>query len=63
MAEAFKRNFSDDNICEILLKIGLISDSQNKEIFVRKNQIKSKLQQIRAMRGGSNGNRRTVCFR
>ncbi|MBN2418691.1 MAG: type II/IV secretion system protein [Deltaproteobacteria bacterium] len=49
--------FSDDNICQILLSTGLIDKEQNKQILVKKNQIKSKLQQIRAMRTASSGSK------
>jgi general secretion pathway protein E len=49
--------FTDDNICSILLKTGLIDEAQNKEIQVKKNQIKSKLKQIKAMRGASSGSK------
>lgn len=51
------RNFSDENICKILLGLGLISEEQNREIFVKKNQIKSKLRQIRAVRNAAAGSR------
>ncbi|MGD9161646.1 MAG: GspE/PulE family protein [Desulfobacteraceae bacterium] len=48
-------SYSDDNICQILLSTGLIDKEQNKQILVKKNQVKSKLQQIRAMRNASSG--------
>jgi len=47
--------FNDDNICQILLSTGLITKEQNKQILVKKNQIRAKLQQIRAMRSASSG--------
>lgn len=50
-------SFSDDNICRILLSTGLLSKEQNKQILVKKNQIKSKLEQIRAMRSSSSGSK------
>jgi len=49
--------FTDDNICDILLQTGLINKAQNKEIQVKKNQIRSKLQQIKAMRRASSGSK------
>jgi general secretion pathway protein E len=49
--------FTDDNICSILLKTGLIDEAQNKEIQVKKNQIRSKLKQIKAIRGTSSGSK------
>ena len=52
MAEkkTYNKGFSDENVCQICLKSGLISEEQNQEIWVKKNRIKSKLEQIRAMR-------------
>ncbi len=50
-------SFSDDNICQILLSEGLLTKEQNKQILVKKNQIKSKLEQIRAMRNASSGSK------
>jgi len=51
------KTFTDDNICSILLQTGLINEAQNKEIQVKKNQIRSKLQQIKAMRSTSSGSK------
>ena len=42
MADKKVKKFSDDNICRILLKKGLINEAQNKEIMVKKNHIKSR---------------------
>jgi general secretion pathway protein E len=53
MPSIIEKEFSDENVCKILLKYGLISEAQNKEIFVKKRHIKGQLQQIRAMRVGS----------
>ena len=50
-------SFNDDNICQILLSEGLLTKEQNKQILVKKNQIKSKLEQIRAMRNASSGSK------
>ena len=55
MPEIAEKNFSDDAICKVLLKTGLISETQNKEIFVKKKQVRSKIQQIRAKRSSSAG--------
>jgi general secretion pathway protein E len=55
MNNKITNSFSDDNICQILLSTGLINSEQNKQILVKKNQIKSKLQQIKAMRNASSG--------
>ncbi len=49
--------YSDDNICQILLSTGLLSKEQNKQILVKKNQIRSKLEQIRARRYASSGSK------
>ena len=53
MALKIIKEFSDDSICRILLETGLINATQNKEIQVKKNQIRAKLQQIRAMRSST----------
>lgn len=55
--KTYNKGFSDENICEILLKTGLISEEQNQEIWVKKNRIRSKLEQIRAMRRRSSSSR------
>jgi len=55
--KTYQKGFSDDNVCQILLKTGFISEEQNQEILVKKNRIKSKLEQIRAMRRGSSSSR------
>lgn len=53
MPDIIEKGLSDDAVCKVLLKYGLISETQNKEIFVKKKQIRGKLQQLRAMRNGS----------
>src|SRR4030042_1915225 len=53
MALKIIKEFSDDSICRILLETGFINATQNKEIQVKKNQIRAKLQQIRAMRSST----------
>jgi general secretion pathway protein E len=55
MNNKINNTFSDDNICQILLSLGLLSKEQSKQILVKKNQIKSKLEQIRTMRNVSSG--------
>jgi general secretion pathway protein E len=51
------KSFSDDNICQILINVGLLSKEQSKQILVKKNQIKSKLEQIRTLRHASSGSK------
>ncbi|MFC1820745.1 GspE/PulE family protein, partial [Thermodesulfobacteriota bacterium] len=60
MAKKIIKGFSDDNICQVLLKSGLITEAQNRDILVKKNQIKSKLEQIRAMRSASGGSKSRI---
>ncbi|MFC1868470.1 GspE/PulE family protein [Thermodesulfobacteriota bacterium] len=60
MNEKDIKGFSDDNVCRILLKKGLISEVQNREILVKKNQIRSKLEQIRAMRSASGSSKSRI---
>jgi len=50
MPKNTNKGFSDENVCKILLSYGLISEDQKQDILVKKNRIKSKLEQIRAMR-------------
>ncbi|MBN2060403.1 MAG: type II/IV secretion system protein [Deltaproteobacteria bacterium] len=56
----YEKKFTDDNICNILLGAGLITDEQNREILIKKNQIRSKLRQIRAMRSASSTSRSII---
>jgi len=60
MAQKYRRNFSDENICNILAGLGLISESQKQNITVKKKRIKSRLEQIRAMRQSSSGNKARI---
>lgn len=53
MPEKIMKEFSDENICTILQKARLINAEQSKQIQVKKKQIKSKLEQIRAMRSAT----------
>jgi len=52
-----RSGINDDEILQILLKNRLITDEQNKQIQVKKKQIKSKLEQIRAMRNSKSGSK------
>ncbi len=53
MPKNTNKGFSDENVCKILLTYGLISEDQKQDILVKKNRIKSKLEQIRARRQSS----------
>jgi len=53
MAKASEIAFTDNNICNILLDAGLISGEQKQEVLIKKNRIKSKLEQMQAQRGVS----------
>jgi general secretion pathway protein E len=53
MVKKTNAGFSDENVCDILLKYGLISEDQKQDILVKKTRVKSKLEQIRTMRQGS----------
>ena len=55
MNNKINNSFSDDNICQILISTGFLTKEQSKQILVKKNQIKSKLEQIRAIRNSSSG--------
>ena len=41
---------SPENVCKILLKQGLISENQKKEILLKKDRLLNKLEQLRAMK-------------
>jgi len=60
MAQKYRRNFSDENICNILAGLGLISESQKQDIMVKKKRIKSRLEQIRAMRQSSSSTKARI---
>jgi general secretion pathway protein E len=47
------KGFSDEYVCKTLLTYGLISEDQKQDILAKKSRIKSKLEQIRAMRQSS----------
>ncbi len=57
MSSKINNSFSDDNICQILLTTGFLTKEQSKQILVKKNQIKSKLEQIRTLRHASSGSK------
>jgi len=57
MPKKTSQGLSDENVCQILLKFGLISEEQKQEILVKKTRIKSKLEQIQAMRQSSASSR------
>ena len=57
MSTKLTSGINDDEIIQILLNQNLITDEHHKEIQVKKKQIKSKLEQIRAMRSSSSGNK------
>jgi len=42
--------FSAENVCKTLLKQGLISENQKKEILLKKDRLLNKLEQLRAMK-------------
>ena len=42
--------FSAESVCKILLKQGLISENQKKEILLKKDRLLNKLEQLRAMK-------------
>jgi len=48
-----KNPFSPENVCGILLKYGLLSEAHKQEIFKKKENIKRKLEKLRAMRHAS----------
>ncbi|MBN2032408.1 MAG: type II/IV secretion system protein [Deltaproteobacteria bacterium] len=45
--------FSPEQVCKVLLKLGLISEARRKEIMARKDRLLIKLEQIRAVRKAS----------
>ncbi len=54
------KEISDDNVCRFLLKEGLITEAQHRDIQVKKKQIRSKLEKIRAIRRASSGSKTRV---
>ncbi len=57
MNNKINTSFNDNNICQILISAGLLNKEQTKQILVKKNQVKSRLTQIRAMRQSSSGSK------
>ena len=55
MAVKVEKNFSDENICNILMTCGFITEDQRQGILVKRARLKSKLEQLRAMRTSSAG--------
>ena len=49
MVKKIENGLSDKNVCSVLLKAGLLSKEQVSEILVKKDRIRSKLEQIRNM--------------
>ena len=47
MVKKIENGLSDKNVCSVLLKAGLLSKEQVSEILVKKDRIRSKLEQIR----------------
>jgi general secretion pathway protein E len=49
--------FSPENVCKVLLKHGLISEGQRKEIMAKKDRLLNKLEQLRAMKQSGSGSK------
>jgi general secretion pathway protein E len=49
--------FSAENVCKILLSQGLISETQKKEILLKKDRLLNKLEQLRAMKQTSSSSK------
>jgi general secretion pathway protein E len=49
--------FSPENVCKVLLKHGLISEGQKKEIMAKKDRLLNKLEQLRAMKQSGSGSK------
>jgi general secretion pathway protein E len=52
--------FSPQNVCKVLLKYGLISEAQKKEIMAKKDRLLNKLEQLRAMKHSSSGTKSRI---
>jgi general secretion pathway protein E len=52
--------FSSQNVCKVLLKYGLISEAQKKEIMAKKDRLLNKLEQLRAMKQSSSGTKSRI---
>ncbi|MDY7035692.1 MAG: GspE/PulE family protein [Thermodesulfobacteriota bacterium] len=57
MPSIVDKSFSDENVLRVLLKSGLISKGQEKEIFNKKRDIKMRLERFRAIKHASTGSR------
>ena len=60
MAVKFERNFSDENICTILMAFGFITEDQKQEILVKRERLKRKLEQLQIMRTSSTGSKGAI---
>jgi general secretion pathway protein E len=52
--------FSPENVCKVLLRHGLISESQKKEILAKKDRLLNKLEQLRAMKQSASASRSRI---
>jgi general secretion pathway protein E len=52
--------FSPENVCKVLLKHGLISEGQKKEIMAKKDRLLNKLEQLRAMKQSASGSKSRI---
>jgi len=52
-ARKFEDAFSPENVCQALFKRGLVSESQKREILIKKGELQRKLEKVRAMRHAS----------
>jgi general secretion pathway protein E len=52
--------FSPQNVCKVLLKYGLISEVQKKEIMAKKDRLLNKLEQLRAIKQSSSGTKARI---
>ena len=57
MAIQIEKNFTDENICNILVAYKLLTVDQAKEILVKKKRIRSKLEQVHAMKESTSGHK------
>ena len=60
MAVKVEKNFSDENICNILMAFGFITEDQRQEILVKRERLKRKLEQLRIMRSSSAGSKGVI---
>ncbi len=60
MSKNAHKPFSSEGVCSILLKAGLVSEEQTREILKRKGVIRRKLEKLRAVRHASASSRAAV---